>query len=146
MDGSRLVRGIHLHRVVLDSLGALTLDLALDFIVVELVFALALDVDAAVLGHLLLLGAILVAVLLLVLVLDTGHLHIIAHWRCNLGGGLAFLDFFLLLSLLSTVFFAVGDEVGFGLLRGELGRCRGIGIPETCQLRERCTDGEQRTT
>lgn len=114
---------VNLHGVVLAALpGALT------FLLLELVLTLALDVDAAVLGHLLFLLTVLEAVLVLLLLVDARHLGVIARplgSRLQLG----FLAGFLL-GLLCSVFVTVGDEVGLGLLWRELGRGRSLGIPE----------------
>lgn len=116
---------IHFHGIVTAS--SLTLgDL---FFLFKVIFALVLEVDASVLGHLFLTGRLSA--------LNTTHRVIFPSggsdglaigFTCS--GNVLFFSFFG--KLFSAVFLIVGLHIGFGLLRGELGGRRSFRIPTGC--------------
>lgn len=126
--GMLLGRLVDLHLVA--TLASLTLALLL--LLEQLVFALTLEVDAAVLRHLILFDIVL-GLDLAFSTLDTVHSRILL---VNGFGGAVCLSragtlnlLLLLCQLLSAVIITVGDQIGFGLLGGKLCGSRVLGIP-----------------
>lgn len=105
------------------SVSRLALQLLL--LLLDLVFALAVNVDAAVLGHLIILTRVFT-----VLSGNTGHSSVTASGRrlavggCDFGRLLA-----VFLSLVCTVILIIRSEIGLWLLRGEFGRSSRIIVP-----------------
>ena len=119
----RLVVDLHLV-----ALGGVALALALDPLVLQLVLALALDVDAPVVRELVLVHAVLGLALALG-TLDALHLGVLIAGLFAVGLGRV--NLLLFGQLLGAVLFLVGDEIGLGLLGRELGGCQGVVIPAT---------------
>lgn len=113
------LRSVHVdvHLVTLGStlLGALLLELLL------LILTLALEVDAAVLGHLILLDD------LLALTSDADHSVVTAVGSTSVVAVGGLVD--LILELLGTILLLLDIDVSLGLLGGKLGRSSGIIIP-----------------
>lgn len=124
---------------VVDIHGVLLHGLAFDeLLILELVLTLSLDVDTAIIRHLVLLdvtGGLLVAVL--AIFFDTAHLGVFAICgllvavRLAIGNRLGRVGILslLLLAFLGAVLFVVGGQICLGLLGGELGRRRGLAVP-----------------
>lgn len=117
---------INLHGIIVTICTALAL-----FLFVYLIFAFALNVNAAILGHLVLL--LIVTMSVLVLALNASHLVVFALYF----GGRFISSIFgsLLLGFLSTVFFLVRNKVGLGLLRREFRGRRGVRVPIGSSIR-----------
>lgn len=111
---------VNIHAV---SVGRLALQLLL--LLLDLIFALAINVDATVFGHF-----IVLACGLAILSSDADHSGIFADGRGlavgsgDSGGLLA-----VVLGLVCAVILIVGSEIGLGLLRRELGRGSRIVVP-----------------
>ena len=117
--GRRRLLRVDFHLV---ALGNLALDL---LFLLELLVRLALDVDAALVRELAILGHTVLAVLL-----NAGHGGVLA---CDftVGGLDSTLNslFFLFVGFFGAVVFLITGEVGLGLLGRELGGGRRFGVP-----------------
>lgn len=128
-DGNGLGGGlINLHGFVLalNSL-AFTLTFAL-FELFKLILAFALEVDAAILRHLVL--GLAVLAFSCSLGGDAAHFGILAVLALSIfGGSSSLLSFFLLTLFGAVVFLVSGGQVSLGLLRRELGGGRSFRVP-----------------
>ena len=113
---------VDLHLVALGGLGTLIVDNLI--LLQQFILTLALNIDAAVVGELVLLGYSLALTLG---ALDTLHLGVLV--RGLLPVGLDGLGLLLFAKLFGAVLVLVGDKVGLRLLGRELGWGRSLGIP-----------------
>lgn len=116
------IRHVDVHVVV--SIAALTLSLLV--VLLDLVVTLALDINAAILGHLLIVAGVLDGLG------DTVHAGVqdgAGSLAIGLGNLLRGVLSIVQVNLICAVLVVIRGQIGLGLLRRELGRCGGVVVP-----------------